>query len=235
MVVKKELSVLAFLIVFILGTSFALSAHKYLETKKGRSREEPVLVPDHQVSWAAYEEIKTENQVDYYRFTAKKGEEIYASLIIPKIDRLSDFNPELALIGPGLQDGKTDGTNSGELPLDVREGEGVLVKEYRGENEETFFEPFTQTRYWEHQVIRKKAPEDGTYFIGVWDAEGKPGKYTLAIGEKGDFGPKDILDYPSVWWKVRIFAERELSTYIIAGTVLTGLVGGSVLLLSSFL
>lgn len=122
--VKMKLPVLVLLIIFILGTSFAVSGHKYLETKEGRSREEPVLVPDHQVSWAVYEKLKTENQVDYYRFTAKKGEEIYASLVIPKIDRLSDFNPELALIGPGLQGGKTDGTNSKELPLEIRKVKG---------------------------------------------------------------------------------------------------------------
>jgi hypothetical protein len=213
--VFKDLSTVALLlmIVFLLVVNFSVAAHKYLGTESLRTRDDPVMVPDHQVSWAAYEELEKEGQVDYYRFEAKKGEEIYASLIIPQIERLSDFEPELALIGPGLPEGTDSEVDENEV----------------------FFEPFTQTSYWERQVIRRKAPEDGTYFVSVWDAEKGTGKYTLAIGEREDFGPGDILDYPSVWWKVRIFAEREVSTYLITGAVLTGLAAGSIWLFSSLL
>ncbi len=233
----KDLSTVALLlmIVFLLVVNFSVAAHKYLGTESLRTRDDPVMVPDHQVSWAAYEELEKEGQVDYYRFEAKKGEEIYASLIIPQIERLSDFEPELALIGPGLPEGTDSEVSSEDLPLDVREDEGIFVKRYKGDENEVFFEPFTQTSYWERQVIRRKAPEDGTYFVSVWDAEKETGKYTLAIGEREDFGPGDILDYPSVWWKVRIFAEREVSTYVITGAVLTGLAAGSIWLFSSLL
>lgn len=233
----KDLSMVALLlmIVFLLVVNLSVSAHKYLGTESLRTRDNPVMVPDHQVSWAAYEELKKEDQVDYYGFEAEKGEEIYASLIIPKIERLSDFEPELALIGPGLPKETDSEVSSEGLPLDVREDEGFFVKKYNGDENEVFFEPFTQTSYWERQVIRRKASQDGTYFVAVWDTEKETGKYTLAIGEREDFGPGDILDYPSVWWKVRTFAERELSTYVITGAVLTGLAAGSIWLLSSVL
>lgn len=58
--------VLAFILLLTLLTTFSVSAHKYLETESSRTREEPVLVSDHQVSWAAYEELAREDQVDYY-------------------------------------------------------------------------------------------------------------------------------------------------------------------------
>ncbi len=235
--VFKDLSPVAllFMIVFLLVVNFSVAAHKYLETESSATRDDPVMVPDHQVSWAAYEELDKESQVDYYRFEAKKGEEIYASLIIPKIERLYDFEPELALIGPGLAEGTDSEVSSEDLPLDVREDEGVLVKKYKGDENEVFFEPFTQTSYWERQVIRRKAPQDGTYFVAVWSSEKETGKYVLAVGEREAFGPGDILELPSVWWKVRIFVEREISTYLIAGAVLTGLTAGSIWLLSSVL
>ena len=222
---------LAVMLLLTLLATFSVSAHKYLETESSRTREDPVLVSDHQVSWAAYEELEREGQVDYYKFKAEKGEEIYASLLVPRIDRFSDFQPDLALIGPGLPD-KLDERGA---PLDVREGEGALVRRYEGEENEVFFEPFTQTSYWERQVIRRQAPEDGTYLVAVWSSRQEVGKYVLAIGEREAFGPADILEYPSVWWKVRIFAEREVSTYVITGAILTGVAAGSVWLLSRFL
>ena len=232
---KPSSLVLLLLMLFLLTMTLAVSGHKYLETEEGTGREEPVLVSDHQISWAVYEELGAEDEVDYYRFTAKSGEEIYASLLIPKIDRLSQFKPDLALIGPGLEEGEGSSAKSGQLPLEVRNGEDLLVKRYEGNKAESFFEPFTQTNYWEHQVIRKRTTEDGTYHLAVWSQEGKTGKYVLAIGEREAFGPQDILEYPSVWWKVRMHNEKKFSTYLITGTVVLGLLGGSYLLIKSLL
>ncbi len=220
-------------VLFLLAGTFVVSGHKYLETEKGKGRKDPVLVSNHQISWAAYEKLETKGQVDYYRFSAESGEEIYASLLVPKIDRLSGFSPDLALIGPGLEEAGEDSTGADRGQLDVKDEEGVLVKRYAGENSESFFEPFTQTNYWRHQVIRKEAPDDGTYHLAVWSRTKTTGKYVLAIGEKEDFGFSDVLEYPSVWWRVRIFNERKLSTYLITGAVLGGVLVGSYLLVES--
>lgn len=226
-----RLPVFLLVILFVLTINLMGSGHKYLDTEAGEGREDPVLVPDHQISWAAYEELATEDQVDYYRFTAESGEEIYASLLIPKIESLSKFNPDLALIGPGLKNDPSGITESGTPPLAVQEDEDVLVKKYEGNNEESFFEPFTQTNYWEHQVIRKPVNESGTYHVAVWSGNDKVGKYVLAIGEREDFGFSDILEYPSVWWKVRTHNGKILSSYIISGAVLGGLTVGTYFLI----
>lgn len=70
---------------------------------KGKGGKDPALVSNHQIFWPPYEKLETKGRVDYYRFSAESGEEFHASLLVPKIDRLSGFSPDLALIGPGLE------------------------------------------------------------------------------------------------------------------------------------
>jgi hypothetical protein len=50
-------------------------------------------IPDHQISWAIYEEISGSNDVHYYKFTADEGQRLYAQISIPKLEKLSTFAP----------------------------------------------------------------------------------------------------------------------------------------------
>jgi len=213
---------------------FGAYGHRYLETEGKGGRNNPVPVTDHQISWAAYGKISEAGEIDYYRFEAKRDEEIYASIVIPKLERLRDFAPEFALIGPGLHEVESP-PNDADRFLDVRENEGVMVSRYGAGEESVFFEPFTQTSYYERQELRIDAPETGTYHVAVYHPDGATGKYVLAIGEKEVFGPKDILGLPATWWKVRIFAEQKLSTYLIAGGVIGGLAVGSFFLVRALI
>ena len=231
---SAETAGLLIILLTLIVISPSVLGHKYLETGETGGRDYPVLVSDHQISWAAYESLSQTKEVDYYRFDTKAGEEIYASLLIPKIKRLRGFDPGLALIGPGLVSNEEVSAGT-ENSLDVREEEGFILKTYSGDGDEDFFEPFTQTSYWERQELRRNAPETGTYHLAVFHPDGSTGKYVLAIGEKEVFGPGDILGLPATWWKVRIFAERELSTYIITGAVLGGLAVGSFFLARALL
>ena len=223
---SAETAVLLILLLTFVVIPPSVLGHKYLETGETGGRDYPVLVSDHQISWAAYESLSQSKEVGYYRFDARAGEEIYASLLIPKIERLRDFDPGLALIGPGL-DSNAEVSAGTENSLDLRAEEGLILKTYSGNEDKVFFEPFTQTTYWERQGLRRNAPETGTYHIAVFHPDGNTGKYVLAIGDKEVFGPGDILELPATWWKVRIFTERELSTYLITGAVLGGLAVGS--------
>ena len=67
--------VLLLLILLLPITTFVASGHKYLEAEEGNGRKNPIIVTDHKISWAAYGELKGEYQVNYYRFTAKGGED----------------------------------------------------------------------------------------------------------------------------------------------------------------
>ncbi|HMA60669.1 MAG TPA: hypothetical protein VKN64_10270 [Halanaerobiales bacterium] len=216
---KYTLLIIGITIVFIFSFTLITAAHKPVNVDFPATKQSPILIEDHQISWAAYTELKKINEVDYYKFEAKADEEIYANLLIPDIERLKDFHPTFALIGPGLPK-EYEVEN---VTLDIDEEEGVIVKRYRAETLEIFFEPFTQTSYYVKQTLTKKAPTDGTYYLAVFDENKEKGKYVFAIGRKEKWKANEIIKLPKTWWDTRMFMEKEKSTYAI--TIGIGVVG----------
>jgi len=217
-----------FILVLILHLSGSnVQAHIPLDTDVVATREEPIVVEDHKISWAAYSQLTDAEDVEYYRFTAEGGEEIFAEMLVPVLDRLENFTPDFALIGPGLEN-DYDGLNREEVEarLDIREGEGVIVRGYHQGESEVFREHFTQTSYWRRQEDTITAPESGIYHLAVLSREKATGKYVLAIGREEKWGARDIIRMPKIWWDVRIFMEQESSTY-----AMTALLGAGALYL----
>jgi hypothetical protein len=207
-----------FILTIIIFKSFITEAHLPLNTDGPNTRENPIFINDHKISWVAYNTLDGPNDADYYQFEAEKGDEIYASILIPVIDRLENFNPEFALIGPDL-DSDYAGLKQNEIEerLEIREGEGVIVKKYIEQRTGTFFEPFTQTTYWEKQEANIQAPTKGTYYLAVFSNQNKQGKYVLSIGRAEKWGIYDLARMPKIWWDVRMFTENKNSTYVITG------------------
>jgi len=213
-------------VITIILTFFSLTAyaHKPIDTSKPATRNNPIVITDHQISWVAYNELTDIDDVDYYKLdSVKEGEEIYLSMLVPKIERLEDFDPVIALIGLELPN---DLSNFSEEEikeiLEIYDNEGVVIK-LNDKNNETFFEPFAQTRYWERQELRIVAPASGDYYVAVFDEE-IADKYVLSIGEKEEWGIKDIIKMPIIWWNVRMFMEKKWSTYLITAVILLVLV-----------
>ena len=78
-------------------------AHKPLKTSDNNNNfVTATRIFNHTTSWAIYEELDKENPIDYYSFTANKGERFYAQLLIPKLEKFINFRPSLTLIGNGL-------------------------------------------------------------------------------------------------------------------------------------
>lgn len=190
-------------------------AHQPLQTSAPATRADPIVVSDHQVSRVALTQLTDPGEVDYYRFTVEKGEEIFGSMLIPKLDRLKDFHPAFALVGPELPT-ETEGIPVEDI-LELREDEGVLVALYRDEEPKVFFEPFTQTAYWQKQELRAVAPSDGEYYFAVFDPTRKMGKYVFCIGERDTWKMRDLLAMPVIWWRTRMFAEERISTCSLVG------------------
>lgn len=198
----------------LMSATVTVYAHKPLKSLASGTRSDPVIIPDHQLSQAAFAELIHSGQVDYYRFTvARAGETIVGSMLIPKLERLKEFSPALALIGPGLPR-DTAGFNV-ENMLDVKDSEGVLVARYQGNTPQVFFEPFTQTRYWRRQELRIAAPSAGAYYFAVFDPTGNTGKYVFCIGERDDWQLRELAKLPQIWWQTRMFVEERISTYVI--------------------
>jgi hypothetical protein len=198
---NKKISLVALLSFFVLFNFAPADAHKPIQSDgKNISFENALQIPDHKISWVIYEELDV-YQTKFYSFEAKKGEPFYASIVIPKLDSLESYKPSLALAGEGIQVQNIKNINA-ELPPG-----GIVVYDYNGIiPSKEFYEPFGQTTYWERQEIQISIPEDGTYYIMVFDSQGFPGKYSLAVGTIEDFSMTDFFTVlPSAWFETKLF------------------------------
>ena len=161
-------------------------AHKLIPTDGSNNDIVSALeIPDPVVSWAMYEELS--NNVLYYKFDAKKGDKLFANIVIPKLNGLEDFSPSLVFIAPSfavnlITELKVlDSTES--FPFLIPDGYDAIVFDYDGvlPSKESY-EPFGQITYWERQEINLVVPVDGTYYLAVYDSSGNYGKLALAIG-----------------------------------------------------
>ena len=216
---------LFFFILFFSVTFFVFApayAHKPIVSDGNNITFENALpIPDHKISWAIYEDLEP-FQTKFYSFEAKQGDSFYSSIVIPKMERLQNFKPSLALVGEGIQI-----QNSHNIGVDLPSG-GVVVYDYDGIiPSKEFYEPFGQTTYWDRQEVRISIPADGNYYIIVFDSRGLGGKYSLAVGTIEDFSMIDFVTIlPTAWIQTKIFFEDYLSLGIFIGIlgVILGLI-----------
>lgn len=215
-------STILIILTLILSFKSDAKAHVPLDTSGAASKKEPIFVEDHQISWAAYNQLEQAGDVDYYSFKAEQGEEIYFSMVIPVIDRYQNFRPDVALIGPGLENNYAGyDKNYINSLLKIDPDENIIIVSDDQATPDTFFEPFTQTSYWRRQKFSTAAPAAGTYYLAVFSTEQDQGKYTLAIGRKEVWGFNDLIRIPKIWWDTRFFVEKENSTYLILAFIIS--------------
>lgn len=220
-IIIDSFSTVFLILILIFSFKSVALAHIPLDTSTSASKEDPIFVEDHQISWAAYNQLEQAGDVDYYSFKAEQGEEIYFSMVIPLIKRYQNFKPDLALIGPALENDYAgydpDYINS---ILKLESDENIIIVRDDNDNPDTFFEPFTRTSYWKRQEFSITAPAAGTYYLAVFSGDENPGKYTLAIGRKEIWGLKDIIKLPKIIWDTRIFVEKKNSTYLFSALII---------------
>ena len=210
------------------------SAHKLIPTDGSNNDISLALeIPDPIVSWAMYEEL--DNSVLYYKFDAKKGDKLFASIVIPKLDGLEDFSPSLAFIAPSFMMNLItelkvlDSTKS--FPFSIPNGYDAIVFDYDGAiPSKEFYEPFGQITYWERQEVNFIIPTDATYYLAVYDSKEQYGKLALAIGYVEDFSITDFMTVlPYAWFESRYFVEDYVTPVIVSLTVI-GIISGVVFL-----
>ena len=182
----------------MISTNYA-SAHKLISHDDShRDFNSALVIPDHKISWAIYENLGT-NEAKFYTFEAKKGDSFYASIVIPKIQGLEKYAPTLVLVG---------------------EDNSIMEKTIyeKGFPGNEFYEPFGQVTYWERQELRTEIPQDGTYFIVVTDEKNQSGKYSLAIGEIEDFSGENMFTLlPKAWIDTKLFVNDYASIVVAFG------------------
>ena len=164
-----------------------------------RSFDTALVIPDHKISWAIYENLEKDG-AKFYSFEAKEGDSFYASIVIPKIQGLEDYSPAMILVYPGPMNNE-----------EVVYGDQIQSEKFLYEGSlpgREFYEPFGQVTYWERQELKLTIPLDGKYYIVVVDEKSQSGKYSLAVGTIEDFSGIDFFTIlPQAWFETKIFAN----------------------------
>ena len=226
---NKKIPVLIMVIGVLLLIPSTAFGHKLIPTDGSNdSLENGLMISDHKISWAVYEEIN-DNEL-YYTFDGKKGDMFFASIVIPKIETLKNFSPSLAFIGYEshlelIQGYEIDNSNK-NFPYTLPEGFDAYVFDYSGSfPSKEFYEPFGQITYWERQEITFDLPADGTYHLSVFDRNSNPGKYALAIGTIEDFSAYDFFTLlPYAWLATKLLVNDYFSAIIAIG-IFIGILG----------
>ena len=226
----KEIIVVIVIMLVLVTSSFQMSnGHKPLKVVDSNNDFTTAKeIPNHRISWAIYEELSGSNDVHYYKFAADQGDRLYSQLSIPKLEKFSTFVPSIALVGNDVSAVNLEGRYSvqeyahdvGDLPFAIPPGMRAIVVDYNGPIPSSeFYEPFTQTSYWERQeIVINSLPSVGTYYLVVYDRSivQEAGKYTLAVGEIEDFSPLDFFTIiPSAWLDTKFFFEDYVSPTIV--------------------
>ena len=213
------------LLIVIVGSLFLSPAygHKLISHDETHTSFETALViPDHKISWAIYENLGV-GEAKFYSFEAKKGDSFYASIVIPKIQGLEEYSPTLVLVYPRNFDYQNN-TLESQVNMEKYPYEGSFPGT-------EFYEPFGQVTYWERQEVSKVIPSDGQFFLVVMDEKNQSGKYSLAIGKIEDFSGSDFFTIlPKAWFDTKLFVNDYLSI-----TIFFVFFGGIVIIPSTFI
>jgi len=202
---------------------FPVCAHKPLSFEGAYGdADEALYVERIGVSQVIYYELTVKEQQLWLAFDKEAEQDLYLSLGVPVIERLTGFRPAVAVLGPGLP--------AVALPFGVPEGVGGLVFETGTvASPEEFHEPLTGTDSW---VLFEEAialPGSGRHYVAVYSPSGEPGKLWVAIGQREAFGVRDVFELPATIRRVRAFHEvagqpRWLRVSAGIGLTLVGLV-----------
>ena len=197
------------LVIFILGflvTNPAFGHKLITHDDSHRSFDTALVIPDHKISWAIYENLEADG-AKFYSFEAKGGDSFYASIVIPKIQGLEEYSPTMILM-----DSRSIQNNGGSDANQISSEKFLYEGSFPGGE---FYEPFGQVTYWERQEVELTIPSDGQYYIVVVDEKTQSGKYSLAVGTIEDFSGSDFVTIlPQAWFETKIFVNDYFSVVI---------------------
>jgi hypothetical protein len=194
----KGIFVLGLLLIFV---SYSAFAHKpasiggVFPTAQQALRMENI-----DVSQVVYSPLSEANPQLWLTFDATAGTTLDVSLGLPVLDRLADYRPNLAVLGPGLP--------AVDLPIDIPPDVGGTVFESATAGAPRFFhEPITGTDSWILLEDSVTLPETGTYYVVAYPSGTQVDKLWVAIGTREQFGLRDLLNFPAIVREARDFHE----------------------------
>ncbi len=177
-------------------------------------------IADPEKSWAVYSELLP-GEAEYYSFDIQKGDNrgdrIYLSLLSTSDPAEDGFEPDMALLGPGLG-------AQGDLPGYVKlpEGYGFIAVQGNRAKAATY-EPFGPSSYYQQAELDISAPESGRYYVVVYDnqnqsgeynSEPNSGHYSLAVGYIEEYSFTERIITPLMLISVYLWEGQRLITII---------------------
>lgn len=164
--------------------------------------EQALVISDIGLSQVVYHEVTAPAQPLWIAFDATAGQELYFNPGVPAIDRLQDYRPTFALVGPGLPEA--------DLPFPLPTGYGAIVYPTADITAPEFFhEPFSGTDSWILFEETVTLLQTGRYYLVGYVPSGEPGKFWVAVGKREAFGLEDIATLPEDIRRVRAFHESS--------------------------
>lgn len=211
----------------------AAQAHVPLLSEGNGNISSATLISNPVKSWAVYD-LLSSDQPKYYAFDMEKGQRILLSLLTSADPREKGFEPEMALLGPGLH-------SMGELPgyVKVPEGYGTIAVKSNRFNQ-AVYEPFGPSSYYQRANLDMAAPGSGRYYVAIYSNNSNNGNsgnssgnsndgnmrghYSLAIGYREEFTFTDRIITPLRLISVYQWEGQSLST-ILMPILVAALVG----------
>jgi hypothetical protein len=176
-------------------------AHRPIFTEdKATAPETAIPIKDPQVSQVVYREITKDSPQIWLSFDAPKEFKLFVQIGVPAIDRLKDFRPAMAVVGPGLPD------NPQPFALLKDTGAKILLTK-EVEKPRFFHEHFTNTDSWILRGETVVLPKAGRYYLVGYSPENQLGKLWLSVGKKESFSLEDFKDFPTWTKKIQAFHE----------------------------
>ncbi len=218
------------LAILVLAPAPAVLAHSPVFPEENHSPATAYEISDPDKSWAIYTGLEHEG-VDYYRFMRISGEKIQISLIVPESPSDSGFLPSFALLGPGLIPDVYVNDH-----IEVPSGVGSIMVN-GSDPGQAVYEPFTPGWFYEVGSLAVSAPEDGTYYIAVFDSNHdedahshmqQDANYALIVGYLEAFTPLELVLIPYSVQEIYSW-EGQNQFIIFLPMLLVLVVGGAIL------
>lgn len=149
-----------------------------------------VVDPTH-ASSATYGRLDAPGEVDFYKFTAAKGESIPFEALVPVRPSNADFRPTAVVLGRNLPE-----TPGLALPFAVPEGFRALVA-HAPEGRSYFYEPYSLERLYHGGAAQVPLTPGETYYVAVYEPRQRTGSYALGLGTVEHF--EDVSKVGVVW------------------------------------
>ena len=198
----STLSALAVALVAVCATAVPAAAHTPFQD--GHAHQGPadaIVVADPDLSQVAYQDM-TGASTFWIAVDLVAGQSLYVQLGMPALDRLRDYRPSLALVGPGL--------GADRVPFTVPAGSGVTVVA-PNVPPQPFDEIFTGTSDLILATTTIPAPTTGRYYVVAYGPAQANGKLFVTVGKREAFGFNDLLTYHDTLLGVRAFHELSVS------------------------